>query len=953
MKGFTRRTAPRRSPRRYCRWLLAGLTSGVVASSVMVAVPAAAAAPVSWSACLLNSRASVSFASPSVNWLGTDKATWSATIGANCPADTTASLVEETVQQNEAAQTFALGTQTSGNIQVGAPTVLSGSTTVTPLRSLGWGITLTSPSTNNRVVLGSPAPVTVVQPTGPLSGAPKSVEITGNTAQDKMDFAHGVQTPGIEIRVADGVNLDVSGLVNLPVAENVQILGGAASRPNAGRLFTRTFPSTLLFVNNGSATSHERISGLRIDGLAPANATDNLGDDDANAIVTVKPNVEVDHNEIYSWRGAGVEVSDPRGLIDRNNASSVWIHDNYIHDDQHPTGDLVGGGHGEGYGVETANGATALIERNVFDGNRHAVAGDGRPGTGYFFDRNLILPRGGVNTSLDHTHIIDMHGRDDCGVFGSFNCGAAGEFMDVQYNTVEYTGEYDVKLRGTPSVSMDIGNNVFSRGSQSDAIAFTEVSPRILPGNSYGFNPAANTVTTADFDGDGVNDPFLASGQTWWYKSSRLGGRWVYLNQVGATGSAVKLGDVDGDGLADATVGNRTYTTPALPTASAVTGDFNMDGKTDVAELGRTDGIVTAHLSNGDGSFATVNHTNPALASAANTPGVTPVTGDFNGDGQTDIALIGGADATTVPVALSLGNGTFSLVSSDAGLFPGWSRTDNVQALAGDFNNDKKTDIALIGGGPWTSIPVAFSDGDGTFTVTNTAIAGFGPLAAALGTHAVVGDFNKDGRTDIALTPGVGNPANLTTIPTALSNGDGSFKFVNGAGGQIPGWAQTPNVQTLAGDFNNDGRTDFALIGGGPWTSIPIAFSNGDGTFNATNTAVAVFGPIAARPRTHAVVEDVNHDGKADITLTPGPGNPGWTTMPSARSNGNGGFDTANSDGGLFPAWSQDTGVHTLGGDFDGDGKGDVALFGRAGWTSIPVAFAHGDGTYFVTNRAL
>ncbi|MFG1807691.1 FG-GAP repeat domain-containing protein [Streptomyces sp. NPDC049040] len=844
-----------------------------------------------------------------------------------------------------------MGTQTADDIRLGVQTTFRGSRTVTPLRSLGWGIALSSAG-HGRLVLGDPANVTVVQPTGPLPGAPKAVDIVGNTTQDKMNFARGVQTAGIEVRVHDGVNLDVSGLVNLPVAAGVQILGGAGSNPDAGRLFTRTFPSTLLFVNNASTTSHERISGLRLDGLAPANALDNLGDDDTNAIVTVKPNVEVDHNEIYSWRGAGVEVSDPRGLIDRGNAGSVWIHDNFVHDDQHPTGATIGGGHGEGYGVETANGATALIERNVFDGNRHAVAGDGRPGTGYFFERNLILPGGGINTGVDHTHIIDMHGRDDCDLFGEFNCGPAGEFMDVRYNTVEYTGEYDVKLRGSPSVGMDIGNNVFARRNQSDAIAFTEVSPNILPGNSYGFNAASHTVTSADFDGDGVSDPFLASGQTWWFKSSRLAGRWVYLHQAGATGTAVRLADIDGDGLADATVGNRTYITPGLPTAHAVTGDFDKDGKTDVAELGGSDGIVTAHLSNGDGSFATVRHTNPGLAGAADTPDATPLSGDFNGDGATDIALIGGANATTIPVALSAGNGTFTLVDGDGGPFPGWSRGDNVQALAGDFNNDHKTDIALIGGGPWTSVPVAFSDGDGTFTVTNTAITGFGPYAAQPGTHAVVGDVNGDGRTDIALTPGPGNTT-WTTVPTALSNGDGSFRFVDSTGGQIPGWAQTPGVQTLAGDYNHDGRTDFALIGGGPWTSVPVAFSDGDGTFHATNTAVAVFGPIAAHPGTHALAEDTDHDGRTDIALTPGPGNPGWTTIPDARSDGAGGFDTTNSDGGLFPAWSQNTGVHTLAGDFDGDGNADIALIGGAGWTSIPIAFSNGDGTYFVTNHAL
>jgi hypothetical protein len=44
-----------------------------------------------------------------------------------------------------------------------------------------------------------------------------------------------------------------------------------------------------------------------------------------------------------------------------------------------------------------------------------------------------------------------------------------------------------------------------------------------------------------------------------------------------------------------------------------------------------------------------------------------------------------------------------------------------------------------------------------------------------------------------------------------------------------------PNVKVLVGDFNGDGRTDIALIGGTGWQSIPVAFSNGDGTFTVTN----------------------------------------------------------------------------------------------------------------------
>src|SRR5581483_8007938 len=76
--------------------------------------------------------------------------------------------------------------------------------------------------------------------------------------------------------------------------------------------------------------------------------------------------------------------------------------DNYIHHNQHPAStncisELFGDNHAAGYGVETADGAYVTIERNVFDFNRHAIAGDGKTGTGYLAFDNLILQHGGVH----------------------------------------------------------------------------------------------------------------------------------------------------------------------------------------------------------------------------------------------------------------------------------------------------------------------------------------------------------------------------------------------------------------------------------------------------------------------------------------------------------------------------------------------------------------------------
>ncbi len=196
------------------------------------------------------------------------------------------------------------------------------------------------------------------------------------------------------------------------------------------------------------------------------------------------------------------------------------------------------------------------------------------------------------------------------------------------------------------------------------------------------------------------------------------------------------------------------------------------------------------------------------------------------------------SQAVASPVDSSASQPAVTAVSADT------ATTLAAISAARDFNGDGRSDLALTGGAGWASGPVAFSNGNGTFNVTNDWLNDFPVWAAAPGVQAVSGDFNGDGRADVALAGGPG----WATVPVAFSNGNGTFNITNHGLNEFPVWAAAPGVQAVSGDFNGDGRTDIALAGGPGWATVPVAFSNGNGTFRITNHGINDFPGWAATP---------------------------------------------------------------------------------------------------------
>jgi thermitase len=348
---------------------------------------------------------------------------------------------------------------------------------------------------------------------------------------------------------------------------------------------------------------------------------------------------------------------------------------------------------------------------------------------------------------------------------------------------------------------------------------------------------------------------------------------------------------------------------------------------------------------NDDYGFGRVNAHAAVLLAAAS------VAGEVHG---ADIALVRQVPGwASIPVASSNGDGTWRITNGPAPQFiTDWSHQPGVRLVAGDFNGNGLTDVALVRQIPgWASIPVAFAQGDGAWQVTNGPAPQFIPdWAHQPGVRVLSGDFNGNGLTDIALvrqTPG------WASIPVAFAQGDGTWQVTNGPAPQfIPDWAHQPGVRVIAGDFNGNGLTDFALVRQTPgWASIPIAFANGNGTWTITNGPAPDFiTDWAHQPGVRVIAGDFNGNGLTDIALVRQ--TPGWASIPIAFAKGDGTWDITNGGAPQFiPEWAHQPGVRLVSGDFNGDGLTDVALVRQTpGWASIPVAFAKGDGGWDVTN---
>lgn len=484
------------------------------------------------------------------------------------------------------------------------------------------------------------------------------------------------------------------------------------------------------------------------------------------------------------------------------------------------------------------------------------------------------------------------------------------------------------------------------------------------PAGSIATGEHATLVLPADLDGDGhldlgvdtihpVDGQFGAPGPFFIYHGvgdgTFVAGPSSPTFDFGGT-SALIASDLNGDGLQDYLrvgysivtpflgAGNRTYTRlPSFETGTnligSIAGDFERDGRLDLAILSNFSEAVFIYAGNGDGTFG------PAIDRTFQYKfegGL--VTEDFTGDGILDIAAAVEAD-DQVAIRPGKGDGTFGeAIRTPAGVGP-------VLLASADMNGDGRRDL-VVGVRNWRfpppevlpqgSILVLLGNGDGTFRTATSYDTGFDPQAL----H--VRDLDGDGAADVLVANGTDSAGTVTPdLSFFHGNGNGTLgpeaRLSAGAENHEPfGW--TRPLGLASGDLDGDGRRDIVVaMSGLPQSGVPgtvrVLRGMTGGAFGDPVTVAATVSSSALS------VADLDGDGDDDIAVAawyfysdPFPGrtyifDPGGLYV--LLNDGHGAF----TNSGLLPAGSGPTDVQVA--DLNADGVPDLVAINQAGYAAV------------------
>ena len=337
---------------------------------------------------------------------------------------------------------------------------------------------------------------------------------------------------------------------------------------------------------------------------------------------------------------------------------------------------------------------------------------------------------------------------------------------------------------------------------------------------------------------------------------------------VGTAPTRVAIADVNKDGIMDIIVANNGSNSltvylgggkgvfkqakgspfPAGQSPNDIgLGDFNGDGNLDVAIPNHSVKYVTVLLGDGKGGFSFAPGSPFGVTSTPHPHGI--AIADFNGDGKLDLAVDSWGE-NKVLVMFGRGDGSFLTpgVKFDVGQAP------YERLRSADLNEDGNPDI-ITSNWEGSSVSVLLGDGKGNFS-----LAGGKNIPVPESPFGIaVGDFNGDHHADIAVAHYSGHATDPSKDGLSVLFGDGKGHFMLAKGSPFPVGHYPPTV--IAGDVNGDGITDIALPNHVDNT-VTIYLGGKSGIKQADGSPISV-----GRGAECLAIGDLNGDGKPDLVV--------------------------------------------------------------------------------------